>query len=209
MVATAQRQASVVYASVPRLFPGETIVCLGTGPSLCAEDVEACRGRARVIAIKDAIQLAPWADVLYAAGADGSRWYQIHGDALTFAGLRYTLDPAAQPWAEVLRHTGFTGLELDPSGLRTGKNSGYQAINLAVHLGAARIVLLGFDLKPNAKGLDHFFGPRVTKPPYADCLPLFETLVDPLRAAGVSIVNASRVTKITCFDRASIAEALA
>ena len=41
---------------VPRLWPGSTIVCIGTGPSLVVEDVQACRGH-KVIAIKDAIDL--------------------------------------------------------------------------------------------------------------------------------------------------------
>src|SRR5690349_14752114 len=36
--------------STPR-WAGETVVCLATGPSLTAEDVASCRGKARVIAI--------------------------------------------------------------------------------------------------------------------------------------------------------------
>ena len=51
------------------------------------------------------------------------------------------------PQIHVLTNTGQRGLELDPSGLRHGSNAGYQAINLAVHLGAKRIVLLGYDMK--------------------------------------------------------------
>jgi len=45
--------------SVPRLWPGETFVCLASGPSLTQADVDYCRGKARVIAIKDVLHLAP------------------------------------------------------------------------------------------------------------------------------------------------------
>lgn len=201
-------------ASVPRLWPWSTIVCLGGGPSLTPEDVDACRGRARVIAIKDAIRLAPWADVLYGAGAEngGGKWWPHYGPSLKdFEGLRYTLDPEASTWATVLKNTGFLGLESDPSGLRIGKHSGYQAINLAVHLGASKIVLLGYDMQP-AADRDHWFGahPYHAHPiPYAALLELFPSIVEPLQALGITVINASRSTALTCFLRLSLAEALA
>jgi hypothetical protein len=198
--------------TVPRCFAGETIVCVGTGPSLTREDVEFCRGRARVIAIKHAVEYAPWADVLYAAGADGSQWWQRNGEAFEgFTGLRYTLDSEAAKWAQVLRWTGFNGLETDPGALKSGKNSGYSAINLAVHLGAKRIVLLGYDQEPDAKGREHFFGAHWHKKPvpFQAFRPLFDTLIGPLAALTIQIVNASRHTALTCFPRLPLAEALA
>ncbi len=199
--------------TVPRLWPQATIVCLATGPSLTAADVDACRGRARLIAIKDAIRLAPDADVLYGAGGDNARWWQKHGPTLqAFAGLRYALHDDAATWATVLRNTGPTGLERDPGGLKTGKNSGYQAINLAVHLGAARILLLGYDQYQAPNGPKYFFGNRPAtdqnRSPFVDFLPTFETLVAPLQALGVSVVNCSRETKLTCFPRRPLAEVL-
>jgi hypothetical protein len=115
--------------SVPRWWPDETVVCVGSGPSLTAEDLTYCVGRAKIIAVKDVVRLVPTADALYACGADRSQWWQRYGpDLQWFTGLRYTLDPAADPWAEVLEATGPEGLETDPTGLRTGHNSGYQAM---------------------------------------------------------------------------------
>lgn len=196
---------------VPQSFPGETIVCIGTGPSLTLADVDACRGRARVVAIKDAIDYAPWADVLYSCGADAGKWWQRHGDRLaSYTGLRFTLDPLASKWATVLKNTGYEGLETDPSGLRIGKCSGFQAINLAVHLGAARIVLLGYDMMA-VDDRDHFFGQHHhrIRVPFADLRPFFASLVAPLRALGIQIVNASRQTALDCFPCVSLEEALA
>jgi hypothetical protein len=199
--------------SVPRLWPDSTIVILGSGPSLTQADVDVCRGRVRVIAIKDAIRLAPWADVLYGCGADVTRWWNRMGDSVAwFQGLRYTLDPGAAKWATVLKNTGQTGLELSPDGLRTGENSGYQAINLAVHLGARQILLLGFDMGKSEDGKHHWFGdhPHGVPPPYEKFLWRFETIVEPLRAARVAVLNCSRTTAlpVSIFPRVTLDVAL-
>lgn len=207
--------ATPVMGYVPRLWPGATIVCIGAGPSLTSEDVSACRGRARVIAIKDAIRLAPWADVLYGAGADSGQWWSRNGPTLAwFPGARFSLDPKAAAWSTVLKNTGFSGLETQPTGLRTGKNSGYQAINLAYHLGARRIVLLGYDMQEGPGGEQRWFGrhpweTRRWREQGREFAPQFDALVGPLAAAGVSVVNASRRTALTCFPCAAVSCALA
>jgi hypothetical protein len=199
----------VQFASVPKLFPGETIAILAGGPSLTQADVDACRGRVRVIAIKDAIRLAPWADVFYAC--DGKFW-KHYRDSFGFTGPRYALESDAAPWASVLRNTGDTGLELKPDGLRTGRNSGYQCVNLAYHLGATRVILLGFDMKQARGGRDHWFGshpyPHST-PPYEAFLRCFPTIVEPLKAAGVEVINCTPGSALKCFGMMPIAEALA
>ena len=189
--------ATLPPVTVPALWPGSTIVCLGTGPSLTAADVAAVQGKARVIAINDAYTLAPWADVLYACDA---KWWTWHKGAPTFQGRKYALTARAALWpgVQLLKDTGMTGLERQPHGLKTGKSSGYQAINLAVHLGAARVVLLGYDMQGQ-----HYFGahPDKSAPPFALCLSHFASLVEPLRAAGVEVINCSRRTALTVFPR--------
>lgn len=194
---------------VPRLCTAGTIVCLGGGPSLTATDVNAVRGQANaVIAINDAYRLAPWAEVLYACDAKWWYWHHEKPELQAFAGLKFALDPSAKRFrgVQVLRKTGETGLELDPTGLRAGRNSGYQAINLAVHLGAARIVLLGYDMQGG-----HWFGhhPDQSGPPFNICLQRFATLVAPLKAAGVEVINCSRKTALTCFPCRPLADVFA
>lgn len=194
---------------VPKLLQDGTAVCVAGGPSLTREDVEYCRGRAFVVAINDAYKLAPWAEVLYAC--DATWWKWNHG-VPGFAGLKFALQPHARRFASdvtVLENTGIDGFEPEPTGLRTGKNSGYQAINLSVHLGARRILLLGYDMQRTG-GRGHWFGEH----PQIGCSPTvfrahFQTLLKPLRALGVTVVNCSRETALTCFPRQSLAEALA
>ena len=190
---------------VERIWPGATVFILGGGPSLTQDDVLAIHGKGRVIAVNDAYRLAWWADVLYGCDA---KWWAWHNGVPKFAGLKYALEPAAGIWpgVEVLRNAGYAGLEPARDGLRTGRNSGYQAINLAVHLGAAKIVLLGFDLSPAPDGRTHWFGehPDPVASPYDQMIELFRTLVDPLHAVGVEIVNCSRRTRLDAFRIADL-----
>lgn len=189
---------------VPKLWPGETIVVLGGGPSLTQADVNVCRGKAHVIAIKEAHQLAPWADVLYAC--DASFWSYYHG-VPSFTGLKFGLEPTRYQDVRVLQNTGNDGLELEPTGLRTGFNSGYQAVNLAVHLGAGRIVLLGFDLWADGARANWHNSARYHRPsPYPIFLNSFATLVEPLKALRIDVLNCSRRTVLTAFPRVALDE---
>lgn len=195
---------------VPRLWPGETVTLIGGGPSLTPADVAAVRGRTRVIAINNAYQLAPWADALYAADR---KWIDWHGGVPGFTGPKYSIasaDPTPRPDWTVLRNTGTHGLDLDPTALRTGFNGGYQALNLAVHFGAARILLLGFDLGIAPDGRCHWHGPHPDRQPapFYAMLDAFPSLVAPLAILGVEVVNCSRRTALACFPCVALEDAL-
>lgn len=200
----------MIVVPVPRLWPRATCFLIGGGPSLTAEDVALVRGQGGVIAINDAYRLAPWADVLYAADR---KWIDWHHGVPSFTGPKYSIQSSEtvnRPDWQVLRNTGIFDLELDPSGLRTGRNSGYQAINLAVHLGATRILLLGYDMSPDG-AQQHWFGdhPDHQISPYAEMRAAFETLMQPLAALGISVVNCSRRTALTAFPCLPLEMALA
>ena len=200
----------------PRLWPGETVACLGGGPSLTQADVDRLRGRARVIAINDAWRLATWADVLY--GCDW-RWWLKHRGVPGFAGLKVSLSNSHghlvdYPEIRLLENTGVDGLEVRASGLRTGRNGGYQAINLAVHLGARRILLLGYDMRAATDGRTHWFGDHAdwpTRPSvYATAmLPHFAGLAAALRDAGVETINCTPGSVLTAFPMAEVETVLA
>ncbi len=202
--------------TAPCLWPGETFACLGGGPSLTAAQVRALRDKTRTIAVNDAWRLAPWAEVLYAC--DG-RWWRKHGGVPAFKNLKVTLSNSADlvrdwPAIGILENTGTGGLERDPRGLRTGRNGGYQAINLAVHLGARRILLLGYDMKPGADGRTHWFGDHEDWPTRPNLfrdifLPHFEGLAHALDAIGVSVVNCTPGSALDVFPKASLDQVLA
>lgn len=196
--------AVATRATVPRLWPNSTIVCVAGGPSLRPEDVNYVHGKARVIAVNDAYRLAPWADVLYASD---SAWWAAHQAAHVLPGLKYSVEWPNSPLpngVSALRVTGDSGIETDPSAIRTGRNSGAAAINVAVHLGASRIVLLGYDMQPTG-GRSHWFGDHPIqlqkRSPYDRFRKMFDAQVDALQRLGVSVVNCSRQTALTCFAR--------
>ena len=200
--------------TVRRLYPGATIACLGSGPSLTRDDCDYARAHCgAVIAVNDAWKLCPAADVLYAHDA---KWWHWQQGAPAFGGLKYAGQPmnragyhVAYPDVQVLTMGAQTGLSLDPGVLCHGKTSGYQALNLAVLLGAARILLLGYDMH-GTMPQSHFFGehPDQTRPPYAIALPLFATLVEPLAQAGVEVINCTPGSALTCFPMRPLREAL-
>lgn len=188
--------------TIDRLWPGATVVCVGTGPSLTRDDLAFCRGKAPLIVINDAYQWAPWADVLYACD---DKWWLWHKGAPSFQGKKYTLSTSKWAGVEPLRNVGRTGLSLDPSGLCTGHDSGYQAINLAVLFGATKILLLGYDMRG-----DHCFGSHRDKsrPNFPLSLGAYQTLLGPLQAAGVEVVNCNPASALKAFRFGSLAEEL-
>ncbi len=92
--------------------------------------------------------------------------------------------------------------------IHQGGNSGYQAINLAYLWGADRIILLGFDCGPSLKGEAHWFGQHpptlTTTQPYELWRAKFPRLAADLQKQGVRVINASRHTTLTCFERKPI-----
>lgn len=195
--------------SVPRLWQNETAVCVAAGPSLTQADVDYCRGKAKVIVINRSYELAKWAEAMYAC--DSRLWKWVNG-APDFPGLKFTLDPMAKRWPGVrlLGKGPHQGLSLDPAKLCLGGNSGYQALNLAVLLGATRILLLGYDMGVSSKGKQHWHGdhPNKMRSPYQTFLNNYPTLVEPLTKAGIEVINCSRETRLKCFPRMTIEEAL-
>lgn len=204
----------------PRLYPGATIVILGGGPSLSLEDlavvgVAHSLGLCRVIAINSTWRLFPTADVLYAGDC---AWWNANPDAQAWPGMKIGCSQVgAEPWPAAvnkINHRVNEGIETDPVWIGTGTNSGHQALNIAVHLGAAKIVPLGFDFGAGQDGSLHHHAdhPAPLRNPcpasFARWLRMVETTAAPLRALRVDVVNCSRRTAITCFRRSDIGEEL-
>lgn len=199
--------------SVPKLWPVNSVcVCLGGGPSLTAEDAEYCRGKSYTVAVNDSHKLAAWADVLYAC--DAKYWDHYEG-VPSFTGLKFTLEARAERWpgVQALKRAGPHGLELDPAeGIAVGTNSGFQALGIAVQLGATHIILLGYDMMVGPHGRTHWFGkhprPLECRADYNLFIASFATAVVPLREAGIRVTNCSRQTALDCFERMPLQEAL-
>lgn len=197
---------------VPPDWKGRTVAVLASGPSMSSAIAERVRAAAiPTIVVNSTVQLAPWADVLLAG--DRGWWTQCSVLADSFNGLKVTSTASIRyPGLLYLVPTGPEGYDHEPNCVRTGGNSGYQAVHVAMRAGARRIVMCGVDLTL-AHGV-HWHGPhpRLLGNPTPTTIELmrrrFATLVVPAKKIGVEIVNCSPISALQCFDRMSLDEAL-
>lgn len=165
-------------------------IVLATGPSMSQAVADSVRGRGKVIAVSDAYRLAPWADAL--ASTDAA-WWRHHKPE--FAGRRFS----------AVNVEGVERLPTMPDGL----NSGALAVAVARHLGATRIVLLGFD----GHGT-HYFGEHpeplknTTEQRRAIHMLQHDREAQACRRAGVQVWNCTPGTAIKSYLVASLEDVL-
>lgn len=186
----------------------KTAVCIASGPSLTVDDVEYCKGKAKVYAVKENHHLAPWADVLYAADTD---WWQMFKGVPEFAGERWTVSSEAALQYGLKHIDGKSQVEWsnDPKFIATGGNSGFQAINLAVLHGADRVILLGYDMGFKSETDKHWWEkeyPRDSR--VSNYKGWLERMNKAAPMIPVPVLNASRESAITCFPRVNLRDVL-
>lgn len=226
------------FSEVVREWAGETCVILGGGPSLTLAHVERVReaheaGMVRCIAVNDAYLWAPWADVLYAADAQWHVWHsagtpkyqigftaaQVRERFAAFKGQKCSIQSQVENIKDdrvhILRNANGTlhgfGLSADPRALITGRNSGFQALEVAILAGTKVDILLGFDGQPTTDGRTHWSGghPLPTPPDaYQHYRKSFSEAEYAIKAVGVKVINASPGTGIDQFEKMEIDEAL-
>ena len=176
---------------------------IASGPSLTEEDVASLEGQ-RVLCINDNYRMAPWADVLYASDPI---WWDWHAERVkAFRGRKITQDKesAEKYGLEYIESRDADGLSRDPAYIHKGSNSGIQAINLACHFGARRIVLLGYDMQATG-GKTHWHGKHPGESsdygPWHKWLWRYQMVADDAERMGLEIINATRETALRCFPR--------
>lgn len=197
---------------VPQLPAGATVAILASGPSMSAAVAERVRqAGAFAIAINTTYRLAPWAWMLY--GADHEWWlHREHREALQFDGWRVTtaggprLAPKGLHW---LLNTGVHGFDPEPGCIRTGGNSAYQALHIAIQAGASRVLLCGLDMHGGHWHGEHPAGLKVTQPEqYAVWCDRFKALVPEAEKRGVDVVNCTPGSALRCFLMGELDEQL-
>lgn len=192
--------------TIEPLFAGETCVCIASGPSLTKDQVDYCRGKARIIVINRSVELAPWADVLYCCDKKMVDYLQ---GAPEFDGLKITQSCKAAKrhgWLWV-KSEDKPGLSSDTALIHQGSNSGYQAVNLAALMGASRILLLGYDMRPNCRSR-HWHdddGPNITVSPYQLFREKFATIA---KEGLYEIITCTPGSALTMFPVSTIEHSL-
>jgi len=202
-----------MYWSVPPLWQDATVVVMGSGPSLNAEDAAAVKHLPRIVT-NATYRMAPDADVIY--GSDCEFWiHDAYKDVAQCGGLKVTTErmpgirPNTPPFVKVLRNGGPIGYSDDPGEIRTGASSGYAAVHLAALGGAKRILLLGLDMTgghwhgPHPSGLGNP-GPSL----HSRWIKFFNGLADALGRRKVEVLNCSPVSALDCFQKVRLCDAL-
>lgn len=191
----------VIHWSVPATWPGETVFILGGGFSLAGQDTARLEGR-RCIAVNSSYIDHPFADYVFSADA---RWLRHHQKALEVSWrARVVTVSNAADWPGLLHlrkahppvkgKAGGIAITTDPREIAIRRSSLQGAINLAALLGGKRLVLLGADGGPDAKGRIHHHPAHPwaqKKGCWAEQSWDLSTTVEPLRKLGIEVVNAS------------------
>lgn len=142
---------------------------VASGPSLRDVDLSFLKDR-WVIVINRSHALVPVAKRFDIWWTDWRFWAWQQGDLLnrhyrapSIVRLHAAEDPltrhAGYPYeVRTWPLTGEHGFDPVSPGIRHGSNGGYAAINLAYHLGARRVFLLGYDMRRGPDGSAHWHG---------------------------------------------------
>lgn len=189
----------------------KSVIIIAGGPSLIKEDVEyAEKSGIDIIGINDAYRICNRLTYLYAC--DRRWWFHHYSRVSDLPCKKISLEDAGYPRIEKLEDDGPGGLSLEWPKIRTGRNSGYQAINLAILLGYKKIILLGYDMQHTANKV-HWFGDHpkpLNNAPISRIKSWREIYNEMIKEVpdDVEIINASRETALKCFQRASLKEAI-
>lgn len=220
---------------VARAWAGRTVVCLASGPSVTQEQVELIRvarerDAVRVIVTNDMYLVAPWADLCYFADRKWWNWHtaglakkwpwvsftaeQVRAAWAAFGGQKVTIlhvDTAPDPALFVLGNGGVDGISDDAAAIRTGQNSGFQALNVAVLSGGNPILLVGYDMGHDGQRTHSHNGHQRNDSTvvYRKYAQMFTTTERPLAALGVRVLNCTTKSDLTAFPQADLARVLA
>lgn len=187
-------------------YRGAVVAIVGGGSSLSLSQVRLL-GIARasdlikVISLNDAIYPCWFADLGFSCDRE---WWQYHGELAGFPGRRVSLDDSGVAGVDFLKNTGSVGFDEDPGNLRSGGNSGYQALHLCAHLMPAKILLVGFDMRGA-----HWFGEhppalRRTVPHMDNRIRRFDDLKAPLAERGIEVVNCTPGSALGAWRRGDL-----
>jgi hypothetical protein len=191
------------------------VIVAATGRSLNKIDPEACRGFP-IIAVKEAWERFPFAEVLYAC--DNHVWERCQGFK-QFNGERWSTHhdrvdhkyaTAAKYGIRLVRGEMQPGFSTDPAVIHYGPlNSLFQAIGFAIHWirRPGRIVLLGCEMSGG-----WFFGPhprtRKTEGDWAKAIRGFDEASRRM-PDGIEVIVSTPQSLLRCFPYMPLADALA
>lgn len=152
--------------------------------------------------------------MLYACDAI---WWQRANGAKDFRGLKLSQDKIAKrsfsdvELVEVVRHHDKLLIE-KPGVVGWGGNSGFHALNLAVQFGAAKIILVGYDMTLKHGLHWHERHPEGMHNPSDGNVARWRRVTDEaavfLKELRVTVINASPISALVAYPKMTLREAL-
>jgi hypothetical protein len=192
---------------------GEKCFIIATGPSLSKEDCDKIlkfKNKFKVIAINDAYTLFPEADLLYACD---EKWWLHHEGVKNFKGKKCSMQPV-YPHEEIVfvENLGVNGISTKPGHIYNGRNSSYQAMNIALQLGCKEVYFLGLDMGFRDESKTHFFGNHPKKiqrySDYSVFIKNFEIAAPLVAELGMKVFNCTKNSALKCFEYKPLEEVL-
>lgn len=200
------------YWTPPLLFSGDTVFLLGGGPTLTKADVARLDDQVTV-AINSSCLIAPMADILYFTDTN---WFEDHRRIIeAWPGTVVTQSRVAKATLPDRMHRIRTKVKDDftrgEEELKFGRSSGHSAISLAIALGAARVVLLGYDMRiVDRRSHHHDEYPHEDAKLFThDFLLAFEGWNAAAERIGVQVLNATPGSALKEFPMTTLDEVLA
>jgi len=195
---------------VPPIWAGKTVAILAGGPSLLASlpavERAVAAGRARALAVNNAFQVAPWADWLHAS--DYAWWRHHAQSALKFEGIKTAAQEMPFPAVHYLHRPPEIAWTQDKAQI-AGPSSAHHAAVIAMHAGAARVVLCGVDCRTDTASHWHGDHPLPLRNSSASTLQnAVKAWAALSREAPAEIINCSPGSAVTCFPCMPIEDAL-
>ena len=217
---------------VPRMWEGGTCIIIGGGPSILKQfnvpdeivsDVHVGKRQPsayspylepihkhHVIAVNVAYKIGAWIDMMIFG--DSSTWSEDRKGILEFRGLKVTCADMLPQNSNSLKYLGRDpkkrkgGISTDHCLVGWNKNSGAAAMNLAVHTGVKRIILLGFDMRLDSSQNQHwhkfYTSPlNQTTSIFNKHLAGFPQIKKDLDALGIEVLNANPDSAIEVFKK--------
>jgi hypothetical protein len=228
---------------VPRLWEGGECWILGGGPSL-TEQFEipknvvqsVIEGKAlpnvyspymsaihnkHVIGINMSYKFGDWVDIVFFG--DNGFFLREKNELAAFPGIKVTSHPQCEKYAWIkytgrdTRHT--KGISSNPKMISWNANSGAASISIAAHLGVKKIILVGFDMKLDDVGKQHWHDlyhrmenlklpqPKNKKPnglPFNRHLLGFPEIAKDAKKMNIEIINACPNSAIQEFPKVNV-----
>jgi hypothetical protein len=176
------------------------LFCIASGPSLNTSDcITVVRSGIKTVAVNKSWKKFPFCSYIYAGDY---KWWAINHDKIDISAEKWTCSDRAANTYKLHYH-----IAAGPY------NSGMRAIQFGVSKGFKNIALLGYDC--SLKNGIHWHGAHtegtLSNPDEAKVRKWhdqFKRVSDMAKKQGVSIINCSRYTELTCFEKMTLEEAL-